>query len=192
MKAHTSASAALALAISTLFSASTAGADPVGLVDRNFSQYNGAGPIGNNNLQDNETVYWMYEGSGIWDGKAVDSWFLMWDPAALLTATGTVNFDASILFVLDDRGELIASSVFQKVGVSYDLSDGAVGLEANPDKINTTWSGQTLSFAWTASDPGDHVRVLTAKVPEPGSLGLVMAGLFGVGLGGWSRRQARR
>lgn len=51
-----------------------------------------------------------------------------------------------------------------------------------------TFAGQALKNV----SPRDHVRVLTTKVPEPGSLGLVMAGLFGVGLGGWSRRQARR
>lgn len=190
MQAHKSP--IMALAIGALFSASAALADPVGLVDRNFSQYTGTGPIGNNNLQDNETVYWMYEGSGTWNGQTVDSWFLMWDPQAALTATGTVSFDAPILFFLDDRSELIASSVFEKAGVGYDLSHAAVGLEANPDKINTSWAGQVLNFAWTASDPGDHVRVLTAKLPEPGSLGLVLAGLLGVGLGAWSRRQGPR
>ena len=56
------------------------------------------------------------------------------------------------------------------------------GLEAN-DFI--TISGATLNVDWTASTPGDYVRVLTqgtAAIPEPMSMMLFGTGLAGAAL----------
>ncbi len=45
-----------------------------------------------------------------------------------------------------------------------------------------------LTLDWNASNPGDHIRVLTA-VPEPGTYALMAAGLLAVA--GIARRRSR-
>lgn len=54
-------------------------ADPTAALDRTFTEYSAAGPIGNNNLHSTE-FYWMFESSGSYGGQAVDSWFLDGNP----------------------------------------------------------------------------------------------------------------
>jgi opacity protein-like surface antigen len=151
--------------------------DPTADLNRPFAEYVGAGPIGNNNLNVG-TFHWMYEGSGSWMGQDVNSWFLIWDPSSN-SVRGTVDFDGAILGVMDQRAELIATAGFGKSGVTYDYSRAAVGLEAT-DRAHTSFSGEVLSLAWNASNPGDHVRVFTAAIPEPQTYVLMLAGLGAV------------
>ncbi|MEO8124720.1 MAG: hypothetical protein ABI633_11785, partial [Burkholderiales bacterium] len=148
-------------------------ADPTATLDRTFAEYTGAGPIGNNNLNSDE-FYWMFESTGTYGGQAVNSWFLIWDPT-FARVKGSVTFDAPILFMHDDQAELIATAAFEKPGVSYDYSNRFVGLEWL-NKANTSVTGSTLTLAWNASNPGDHVRIMTA-VPEPQTYALMTAGL---------------
>jgi opacity protein-like surface antigen len=168
----------LAAAVAAAFAGSALAAAPSASLNRSFTEYVGAGPIGNNNLN-NGTFYWMHESSGVWMGQAVDSWFLVWDPYAN-GVQGKIEFDGQILGVMDERAELIASAGFGKAGVSYDYSRAAVGLEAT-DRANTSFAGTVLSLKWNASNPGDHVRVFTAAVPEPQTYLLMLAGLAAVG-----------
>jgi hypothetical protein len=159
--------------------------DPTASLDRPFVQYAGAGPIGNNNLNTG-TFYWMHESSGVWMGQNVESWFLVWDPS-LSGVRGSIEFDGAILGVMDERSELIGTADFGKPGVSYDYSRSAVGLEAT-DRANTSFSGEVLTLHWVASNPGDHVRVFTAAVPEPQTYALMLAGLAAVGFMARRRR----
>lgn len=154
-------------------------ADPMASINRSFTEYTGTGAIGNNNINNNSNVYWMFESTGTWAGQAVNSWFLFWDPRSSLVASGTVKFDNNILFVHDQKAELLATAAFNKPGVSYDYSNNLVALESG-DRSNTSFAGDTLTFRWTASNPGDHIRVMTA-VPEPESYALLLAGLLAVG-----------
>jgi hypothetical protein len=176
----------IALASLAALSTGALAADPTASLDRSFGEYILAGPVGNNNLNTN-TFYWMQEKAGTWMGQAVQSWFLMWDPKSG-SVKGTVTFDQKILFVHDDKRDLSATEEFQKAGVTYNYSNNAVGLETG-DKNGTSFAANTLSLAWNASSPGDHIRVMTA-VPEPGTYALMVAGLAAVGFMARRRRQA--
>jgi hypothetical protein len=166
-------------AAATLLAFGAQAANPVATIDRSFTEYAGAGPIGNNNINNNTNLYWMFESTGTWLGQAVNSWFLVWDPLNSRVASGTIKFDQTILFVHDEKAELIATSAFGKPGVTYNYTHSLVGLEG-ADRSATSFAGDTLTFRWTASNPGDHIRVMTA-VPEPESYALLLAGLGAVG-----------
>ena len=169
----------LIIAAAALFAFGAQAANPVATIDRTFTEYTGAGTIGNNNINNDNNVYWMFESAGTWLGQAVNSWFLIWDPRHSRVASGSIQFDNTILFVHDEKAELNATSSFGKPGVTYTYTHNLVGLEAT-DRSNTSFSGDTLTFRWTASNPGDHIRVMTAAVPEPESYALLLAGLLGV------------
>jgi hypothetical protein len=147
-----------------------------------FVQYLGTGPVGNNNINQPNKLFWMHESTGTWQGQAVDSWFVFFDPDATDTRVkGAITFDHDILFLHDDRSELVATASFGKPGVTYDYSNRAVGLEAN-DRAHTSFGGHTLVLSWTATAPGDHIRVMTAAaIPEPSTYALLAGGLFAVG-----------
>jgi hypothetical protein len=168
-----------ALATSALFATTAAhAANPTAVLDKGFVEYTGVGPVGNNGLQDSANFYWFFEGTGTWEGQAVNSWFLIWDAASAATVSGSVSFDAPILFRHDTRAELIATAAFNKPGVTYDYSNPQVGLEGE-DRPGTSVVGNVLNLVWTSTNPGDHVRVMTA-VPEPGTYALMALGLLGV------------
>jgi PEP-CTERM motif len=152
-----------------------------------FVEYTGTGTVGNNNVNVNNTLYWIYEGSFTYEGQAVDSWFLFFDPK-LGVVSGTVDFGAEIAYLADDQAELLATSGFGKPGIVYDFSNPLTGLEPF-NKLLTNVSGSTIGLTWFASNPGDHVRVLTvAAVPEPSTYALMLAGLGAVGFLAQRRR----
>ena len=178
--------ARLAIAATIAIGALTAhAADPAGALNRSFDEYVGAGPIGNSNL-DSNTFYWLFESTGVYDGHAVDSWFLIWEPVRA-RVEGSITFDAPILYMFDDQAGLIATSGFGNPGVVYDYSNVSIGLEAL-DRAGTSISGSTLTLAWNGADPGDHVRIMTAAVPEPQTYALLAAGL---GVIAWVTRRRR-
>jgi hypothetical protein len=152
---------------------------PGASLNRGWAEYTGTQAVGNNKVQDNNTAYWIYEGTGSWMGQAVKSWFVFWDPRASSRLEGSVSFAQDIVFLHDDKAELEATAGFNKAGITYDYSNNLVGLESG-DKAGTSWAGQTLSLKWNASNPGDHVRVMTA-VPEPGTYAMFAAGLLALG-----------
>jgi hypothetical protein len=147
-----------------------------------FVQYLGTGPVGNNNINLPNKLFWMHESTGTWQGQAVDSWFVFFDPDPTDTRVkGAITFDHDILFLQDDQPERVATASFGKPGVTYDYSNRAVGQDAN-DKAHTSFAGQTLALSWTATAPGDHIRVMTAAaIPEPSTYALLAGGLFAVG-----------
>jgi len=152
-----------------------------------FEEYTAGGPVGNNHINVDGKLYWMFESQGTYLGQAVKSWFVFFDPKNSSSMKGSVSFDQPILHVLDNKADLIASAGFGKLGVTYNYGNNLIGLEAG-DRNKTSFAGDTLSFNWAASSPGDHIRVMTA-VPEPGTHALLALGLGALGL--VARRRAR-
>jgi len=179
---------ALAVIAATLAVSNAIAANPTAALDKGWVEYTGTGAVGNNNINDNDNAYWVYESSGTWMEQAVNSWFVFWDPRSASRVEGDISFDQNILFVHDDKVELIATAAFGKAGVTYDYSRNLVGLEAG-DKAGTSVTGNTLSIKWNASNPGDHIRVMTA-VPEPGTYAMFAAGLAVLGFMARRRRAA--
>ena len=161
---------------------------PVGALNVGLTEFSGVGPIGNNTLNDNSNLVWIYEGTGTWLGETVQSWFLAWDPQQELTVTGTVTFNKPVVAVLGTRTLLLGSAGLGNPSVTYDYSNLAIGLEYG-DTVGTSFSGNVLSLTWTSAIPGDHARILT-QVPEPGSWALMLAGM--VAIGSLMRRRSAR
>ncbi len=173
MKRHLIAAACALIAGTAL------AANPTASLDRSFTEYTGAGPIGKNGVDNGSTVYWLYESTGVYSGKSVYSWFVFWDPPGppgTPEVSGTITFADKILYVHDDQLDLQGTASFGKPGVTYDYSAAAVGLEAD-DKSGTSFANNTLTLAWRANNPGDHIRVMTA-VPEPSAYALSGAALL--------------
>jgi hypothetical protein len=153
-----------------------------------FIEYAGSGPLGSAQLGHDDAVYWVYEGTGNFKGKSVDSWFLLLEPNSD-RVKGSLRFDGRIEAVFDSRTELVRSQQFASDDHGYDFSRSSVGLEGRDQ-----WSaaGRRLSFDWRGGISGDHVRVLTrsvsglsidapvAPIPEPSTYALMAGGLLAV------------
>ena len=126
-------------------------------------------------------------GSALLAGQKFNSHFVFFDPDPFAAwHWSSVTFDAPILAVLAVTAKMNASDAsFGLPSVTY-LTPAARGLETNTDRFSV--SGNTLSLDWTASDPGDYIRVLTAPVPEPATWAMMLLG-FGVVGGAMRRRQ---
>ncbi len=101
-------------------------------------------------------------------------------------AIGSATFGGKVIGIINTRTGLIATSAtsaFGKTGVTYN-APAAVGTEAG-DVV--TFSGNSISFNITGSNPGDSFRVLTA-VPEPSTWMML---LFGFGVAGFALRRRR-
>lgn len=114
-----------------------------------------------------------YDALSAYDGQTVKSFFIFYDPAKQGSIDGTVTFQNTILGVVDTRAGLLATQIFQKSGITYNLTASANGLEAT-DGLG--YGGNELKLDWKASNPGDYIRVLTA-VPEPETYAMFLAGL---------------
>lgn len=131
-------------------------------------------------------------GSGtILAGTEVASHYIFFDPVSH-SQTGYVDFDAKILAVITTTARLAASDYLANTGVTY-LNPGLRGLEAGDSATISGTDDHRLLVNWTASSPGDYVRVLTehspGAVPEAGST-LVLAGAALLAIG--AVRRSRR
>ncbi len=117
-------------------------------------------------------------------GRSIDSHFVVFDPVGSVRVSATITFSRAILGLIITTGNLSASNYLgATTGVTY-LNVTETGLELS-DRIS--FSDDFTTLRWTASNPGDHIRVITAAVPLPAG-GLLLLGALG-GLAALRRRK---
>ena len=114
-------------------------------------------------------------------GSTVASHYIFFDPLNFVSQAGTVSFDSEIYGVITSSANLAASDFLINTGVTY-LNAGLRGLEGG-DSVTITGL-KTISVNWTASSPGDYIRVLTdyspgaSVVPVPAAIWFFGTGLL--------------
>lgn len=98
-------------------------------------------------------------------GDVVASHYVFFDPAGSRSQIGYVDFDAPIYGIATQTAELAASDFLLNNSVTY-LNPTLRGLEAG----DSVWIDGSLTtrlwVSWTASTPGDYVRVFTMESPS--------------------------
>ena len=163
------AAAAIAL------SASVASAQPFATLPAGFTfvdwlTINNA-TVGGGAVDDQNVVYFLKE-------KQIgnfQSWLIFFDPSTAQGVTGAITFQQSIAQLFTSSVDVnVTSAAFRLTPtVTYD----AVALTGLEDGDAAGFAGNQLNINWNASDPGDHVRVLTNVVPEPSTYALMIVGL---------------
>lgn len=184
----------VSLLVSSLVATTAQAADPT-LVNItpgfSFAEYSGAAAVGNNNVNLNSKLFFIDEkvASG-WK-----AWYVFFDPKNSQKIDATIHFDQPIHAVLGTRATLDASNASYGIDVDGDglfndyQTSRLIGVESG-DKAIWSLGGHDLRISWTASNPGDHLRVLTA-VPEPSTYALFAVGLLGLGVASYRRRHAK-
>ncbi|MBC8086620.1 MAG: PEP-CTERM sorting domain-containing protein [Phycisphaerae bacterium] len=174
-------------AISALaLSASAASAQPTATLPSGFTfvdwlTVNNA-TVGAGALDDRNVVYFLKE-------KQIgnlQSWLIFFDPGGTQAVIGTVSFQQAIANIFTSSADVNTTSAAYRLTPPVTYAGVAnTGLEAGDA---ASFLGNNLSFDWNASDPGDHVRVLTTTVPEPSTYAMLFVGFGAISLAARRRR----
>jgi PEP-CTERM motif len=171
-----------------LTSATVASAQPVASLSGSYTfvdwlTVNNA-TVGIGAVDDNARVYYLKE-KQIGDFQ---SWLIFFDPRGTQSVTGTITFAENIAGLFTTSADVNVNSAAYRLTPTVTYGENTLtGLE----QIDAaSFAGNVLSIDFSASDPGDHVRVLTNVVPEPSTYALMTLGLAAMGI--VSRRQRRR
>lgn len=171
--------------------------------------------IGNNNINVNDTVFAFSEkqstvfgtapvtdkGGPIASSTLVSSYYVYFDPKVSQRIKASLTFSESILgvYFVTGKADTNPGGVFHSgTGLKGSADNfglgtvnyqyvAATGLEAaDRSASHFSFLGNSMNLDWTASNPGDHIRVLTAApvvtaVPEPETYAMLLAGLGLVG-----------
>jgi hypothetical protein len=132
------------------------------------------------------------------EGTLVSSHYVAYDPSGITRRSVTVSFDSEILGVVVGDKRLAATDFLGADGVDYKRF--RLRSRELRDKYKISADGKSITFKLRASNPGDHIRVITAgagtpppppppppAAPEPGA-----ALLFGLGAALIAHRSGRR
>ena len=102
-------------------------------------------------------------------GTVVASHYVFFDPAGTASINGSVTFDATILGVAADTDDLANTDFLANNSVTYNNPQlrGIETVETFNGVAQDSFfiSGATLNVDFTASTPGDYLRVFTAQSP---------------------------
>ena len=125
-------------------------------------------------------------------GAVVSSHYVVFDPPSGAWVNGFVDFDDPILAIVRTPQGLDATD--DRLGAP--LTNYAVSQAIGPEPPGTSNdfvdvppnNRNRLLFMAAGNAPGDHVRVITGVIPEPGSLLLFVSAIGGVAIVGFRRR----
>ncbi len=134
-------------------------------------------------------------------GTVVSSHYLQWDPGngSDTTVETTISLDSQVFaFITSDQNLFDSDDALGLPGLDY-ADFGLRGLEGAD---TTAFNGPDVDIRWTASNPGDWTRLITAfspggnggnggQISEPASLASLGFALAGLGFAARRRRRGK-
>jgi len=165
-------------AYATITSGSVTGGNSGGVFEQIFDPI---GPVGNNNLQSPNLIAFDEAQNLVLTqpltidalpqplniGDTVSSHYIIFDPLPSSRVTGCVQFDSDIFGVIAATQNQLDSDILGNPTAQY-LSPGARGLEAADSFVVNFPREVCIDF--TASSPGDAIRVVTGFSPNAGAI----------------------